>query len=125
MKELNTQNLWTFELGTPGGINISLWIIVGFQQRGRQDSRNFNDDTFYRPPVTSAQWFIGFEKYPGSAILWNYDDDDYSQGYDQNKEAFKALTKDNIVQPYISQYDFSLDHPIMVLILALNYIFST
>ena len=35
MKEVNTQNLWNFELGTQEGINIPVWIIIGFQQRNR------------------------------------------------------------------------------------------
>ena len=61
-------------------------------------------------PVTSAQCVIGTEKYPDSAILLNYDDDDYSQGYGQIKEAFKALTKDIILQPYISEDDFRSDN---------------
>ena len=39
-------------------------------------------------------------------ILLNYNDDDYNQGYGQIKEAFKALTKDDILQPYISDNDF-------------------
>ena len=39
-------------------------------------------------------------------MLLNYNDDDYSQGYGQIKEAFKALTKDNILQPYISEDGF-------------------
>ena len=60
------------------------------------------------PPVTSAQCIIGTEKYPESAILLNYDDDDddYNQGYGQIKAAFRALTKDDILQPYISDKDF-------------------
>ena len=62
MKEMNTQNFWTFELGTQEGVNVSIWNIVGFQQRDRQDSQNFNNDTFYKPPSTSAQCFIGTEK---------------------------------------------------------------
>ena len=106
MKEVNTQNLWTFELGTQEGINIPIWIFVAFQQSDRQNNQNLNNDTFYRPPVTSAQCIIGTEKYPDSAILLNYNDDDYSQGYGQIKEAFKALTKDDILQPYISEHDF-------------------
>ena len=61
-------------------------------------------------PVTSAQCIIGTEKYPDSAILLNYDDDDYSQGYGQIKEEFKALTKDNILQPYISEDGFRSDN---------------
>ena len=95
MKEFNTQKLWTFELETQEGINAPIWIIVGFQQREEQDSQNFNNDTFYRPSVTSTQCIIWTEKYPDSAISLNYDDDYYSQGYRQIKEAFRALTKDD------------------------------
>ena len=39
--------------------------------------------------------------------MLNYNDDDYSQGYSQIKEAFRALSKDNIPEPYISDNDFS------------------
>ena len=38
-------------------------------------------------------------------MMKNYDDDDYSRGYGQIKEAFRALTKDNILQQYISEDD--------------------
>ena len=62
MKEVNTQNHWNFELGTQEGINVPIWIIIGFQQRTRQNSQNENNDTFYRPLVTSAQCIIGTEK---------------------------------------------------------------
>ena len=106
MKEVNTQNLWNVELGTQEGINVPIWIIIGFQQHDRQNSQNENNDTFYRPSVTSAQCIIGTEKYPDSSILLNYNDDDYNQGYGQIKEAFRALTKDDILQPYISDMDF-------------------
>ena len=106
MKEVNTQNLWTFELGTQEGINVPIWIFVAFQQSDRQNDQNLNNDTFYRPPVISTQCIIGTEKYPDSGNLLNYNDDDYSQGYGQIKEAFKALTKDNLLQPYISEHDF-------------------
>ena len=99
MKEVNTQNFWTFELGTQEVINIPIRITVGFQQRDRQDSQNLNNDTFYRPPVTSAHCLLGTEKKPGSGILINYNDDDYSQGYGQIKESFRALTKDDIFKP--------------------------
>ena len=49
---------------------------------------------------------MGTEKYLDSAILISYNDDDYSQGYGLIKEAFKALTKDDILQPYISENNF-------------------
>ena len=106
MKEVKTQNLWTFELGTLEGINVPIWIFVAFQQNDRQNDQNLYNDTFYRPLVTSAQCIIGTEKYPDSGILLNYNDDTYSQGYGQVKEAFKALTKDNLLQQYISEHDF-------------------
>ena len=109
MKEVNTQNFWTFELGTQEGINVPIWVYLAFQQIDRQKNQNLNNDTFFRMPVSSAQCIIGTEKYPDSATLLNYDDDDYSQGYGGIKEAFKALTKDNILQLYISEDDFRSD----------------
>ena len=89
MEEVNTQNLWSFELGTHEGVNVPIWIIVGFQQRERQDSQNLANDTFYTPVVTSAHCKIGTENYPDSAILLNYSDDDYSQEYGLLNEALK------------------------------------
>ena len=57
--------------------------------------------------IPVAQCVIGAEKYPDAGILLNYDDDDdYAEGYSQNKEAFRALTEDNIFQPYLSDDDF-------------------
>ena len=106
MKEVNTQNLWTFELGTQEGINVPVWIFVAFQQNDRQNDQNLNNDTFYTPLVTSAQSIIGTERYPDSGILLNYNDDHYSQGYGRIKEAFKAVTKGNLLQPYLSDHDF-------------------
>ena len=107
MKEVIYKNLWTFELGTQEGINVPIWIFVVFQQNDRQHDQNLNNDTFVRLPVISAQVVIGTEWYPDSSILLNYDDDDYSQGYGQRKEAFKALTKDDILKPYITEDDFT------------------
>ena len=106
MKEVNTQNFWIFELGTQEGINVPIWIFVAFQQNDRQHDQNLNNDTFVRLPVIFSQVIIGTERYPDSAILLNYVDDNYSQGYGQIKEAFRALTKDDILKPYISQDDF-------------------
>ena len=77
-----------------------------FQQNDRQHDQNLNNDTFVRLPVISAQVIIGTERYPDSGILLNYEDDDYSQGYGQRKEAFRALMKDDILKPYITEDDF-------------------
>ena len=109
MKQVKTQNLWTFEIGVTD-INNPIRIYVVFQQSDREHDQNLNNDTFYRKPVTSCQGIIGTEKYPDGAILLNYDDNDYSQGYAQIKEAFRALTKDDKLQPYISEHDFRLSN---------------
>ena len=106
MKEVNTQNFWTFELGKQEGINIPTWVFVAFQQNDRQHDQSLNNDTFVSLPVISAQVVIGTERYHDTAILKNYNDDDYSQGYGQIKEAFKSLTKDDTLKPYISEDDF-------------------
>ena len=107
MKKVNNQNLWNFKLGSQTNMNVPIWIIIGFQQQDRQDSQNLNNDTFCRLPVVSTQCIIGTEKFPDAGIILNYDDgDDYAQGYHQIKKAFKALTKDDSVQPYISEKDF-------------------
>ena len=86
MKEVNTQNFWNFESGTQEGINIPTWVFVAFQQNDRQHDQKLNNDTFVRLPVISAQVVIGLERYPDSAILLNYDDDVFSQGYGQVKK---------------------------------------
>ena len=105
MEEGNTQSLWNFELGTQEGINVPIWIFVIFKESDREYDQNLNNDTFCRLPVTKAQCIIGTERYPDSAILLNFDDEYYSQGFGQIKEAFRALTKDDILQPYISEHD--------------------
>ena len=87
-------------------MNVPIWIFIGFQQQDRQGSQNLNNDAFCRLPGVSAQCVIGTEKYPDASILLSFDDNDYAQGYHQIKEAFRALTKDDILQPYISEDDF-------------------
>ena len=115
MKEVNTQNLWKFELGTQEGINVPTWNYVGFQQNDRQNDQNLNNDIICRLPFGSAQCIIGNEMYPDTGILLNFDSDVYSQGYHQIKEAFRAhqikeafraLTKNTKLQPYISENDY-------------------
>ena len=100
MKEVNNQSPWNFKIGSQERMNVPIWIIIGFHQRDRQDSQILNNDTFCRLSITTAQCIIGTKKYPDAGILLNYDDDDFSQGYSQIKDAFGSLTKDKIIQPY-------------------------
>ena len=68
IKEKNTQNLWTSDLGTQEGINVPIWIYLAFQQNDRQPDQNLDNDTFCRFPIVSAQCIIGKEKYPDTGI---------------------------------------------------------
>ena len=49
--------------------------FIGLQQMDRQDSQNLNNNTFYRPPVTSAHVVIGTERSLANSSSINYDDD--------------------------------------------------
>ena len=106
MEEVNTQKLCNFKLGTQEGIELPIWIFVSFQQIDRQDSQNLHNNSPHKPTVSSAHVVIGTERYLDNSLLLNYDDDGYSQGYRQIKEAFKALTKNDILQQYISEHNF-------------------
>ena len=64
------------------------------------------NDTFCRLPFVSAQCFIGTQKYYDAGILLSYDDDDYGESYAQIKAVLRALTKNDFLQPYISDDDF-------------------
>ena len=46
-------------------------------------------------------------KKPDAVILKIYDVDDSSQGYAQIEEVYRALTKDDILQPYKTDDDFT------------------
>ena len=106
MKEVNTQSFRLLNWEHMKVIIFQYGLLLVFNKKIRQDSQNLNNDTFYEPPVTDAQSGISTGKYPNSAILLNYNDDDYSQGYGQIEENFRALTKDYMLKPYISEHDF-------------------
>ena len=46
MEGVKTRDFWTFVLSTQEGTSFLIWIIVGFQQRARQNSQNLNNDTY-------------------------------------------------------------------------------
>ena len=124
LKEVNNQNLWNFELGSQESLNIPIWVFIGFQQTDGQDSQNLNNYAFCRLPVVSAQCIIGTEEYRDASILLIYDDDDYSQGYHQIKEAFRAPTKGNILYSHIYQIMISDLQTLGLMILEIVYMFS-
>ena len=61
-------------------------------------------------PERRAQCKVGIEKYPDAGIILNFDDGaEFSKSYGLIKDGFRAPTKNDILQPYISDHDFSVD----------------
>ena len=54
MKGVNTEKNWTFELGVGDGIDIPIYVIVGFMQRDQFNQQHQINDTFYRPSAVNA-----------------------------------------------------------------------
>ena len=79
---------------------------MGYQQRNRQSWQELKNDTFSRPQVSDTQCIIGTDKYTDSSLNLNYPVVDYSPGYQQIQEAFRCLTKDDILQLLSSYHAF-------------------
>ena len=108
MKDVTTEKNWTFELGVGDGVDIHIYVIVGFVQRDQFNQQYQNNDTFYRPSVVNAQCIIGSEKVPDAGINCNYSIDKYSQAYGEIVSCFRHLAKIITLQPYFTQkfYNF-------------------
>ena len=106
MKDVTTENNWIFELGVGNGIDIPIYVIVGFMQRDHFNQQHQSKDTFYRPSVVNSECIIGSGKYPDAGINCNYPIDKYSQAYGEIVSCFRHLAEDNILQPYITQKEF-------------------
>ena len=72
MKDVTTENSWTFGLRVGGGIDTPIYVIAGFMQRDQFNQQHQNNDTIYRPSVVNAQCIIGSEKIPDADLYCNY-----------------------------------------------------
>ena len=106
MKDLTTENNWTFELGVGNGIDIAICIIVGFMQRDQFNQQHRNNDTLYRQSVVNAQPILGSEKYTDAGNNCGYAIAKHSPAYGKVVSCFRHLAKDDILQPFITQKDF-------------------
>ena len=106
MKDVTTEDNWTFELGVGDGIDIIIYVIVEFVERDHFNQQHQKNETFYRPNVVNAQWIIGSEKYLDAGINCNYVMDEYLQTYGEIVSCFRHLARNYILQPYITCKDF-------------------
>ena len=81
MKYVTTENIWTLELAVGHGVDIPVYIVVGFTKRDQINQQHQNNDTFQRPSVVNAQCMIGSKKFPDAEISCTYASDKYSQEY--------------------------------------------
>ena len=112
MKDVTTENNWTFELGSGDCIDIPIYVLVGFMLRDQFYQQHQNIDTFYRPSVVNAQRIIGSEKFPDAGTNCNFAIDKYSQTYGEIVSCFRHIAKDNIFQAYITQKGFTTSNNI-------------
>ena len=106
MKDVTAENGWLFGLGVGDGINIPIYVIVGFMQRHQFNQQHRSEHNFSRPSVINAQRFIGIGKYPDAGINFNYAIGNFSQGYGEIDSCFKHFAKDIILQPFFTQEVF-------------------
>ena len=75
-KDENTNNTWTFELGSYGK-SPPTFVIVGFQDRNKIDSQTHDKEISDRLPISNAVCNMGSGKYPDDGIECFYDRDNY------------------------------------------------
>ena len=108
-KDVNTNNNWTFELGSSGESTPS-FIIVGFQARNKIDSQTHDNAIFDRLPVSDAVCKIGSEKYPDDGIECDYDRDKYDQAYSEIENFYLLKSETNLLNPFIDLHKFRTNY---------------
>ena len=108
-KDVNTNNNWTFELGSSGESTPN-FIIVGFQARNKSNSQTHDNAIFDRLPISSAVCKIGSEKYPDDEIECDYDRDKYDQAYYEIENFYSLKSETNILNPFIDLNKFRTNY---------------
>ena len=108
-KDVNTNNNWTFELGT-SGISTPTFVIVGFQARNKSDSQTHDNAIFDRLSVSNAVCIIGSEKYPDDGKECNYDSDKHDQAYSEIGNFYTLHSECNLLNPFIDLQIFGTNY---------------
>ena len=112
-KDVNTNSIWTFELGSAGGnaggssgIESPTFVIVGFQARNKIDSQVLDNAVFDRLPISNAVCKIGSEKYPDDGIECDYVRDKYDQAYSEIENFYHLHSETSLLNPFIDLNKF-------------------
>ena len=106
MKDVTTENNWTFELAVGDGIDIHFFSAAGLIQRDQFSPQHQKNDTFWRPSVVISQCIIEGEKNPDAGNNCNYAFDKYSQAYGEIVSCFRHLARNTFLQRYMTLKDF-------------------
>ena len=72
MNDLTTEINRTCDFLVRNGIDVPIYVKVGFIQRDQFNQQIRNIDSFYRSSVVNAQCNIGSEQSPDAGIVCNY-----------------------------------------------------
>ena len=103
VKDITSENNWSFELGVGDSVDMPIYVIVGFMQRDQFNQQHQNNDTIYRPSVVKAQCIVGSEKFPDTGRNCNFAIEKFLQEKGEIVSCFRHLAEDNILQPYFTQ----------------------
>ena len=106
-KQVNTNSSWNFELGVEAGMQLPIYVIVGFQSADRLGpAQTQNNGVFDQLPIIEAYCKIGSVKYPDESINLDYLRNDYDDGYNEVLKFFREYVGEQTVTPYITFQDF-------------------
>ena len=105
-KPVNSNNNWRMEIGSLSGIDIPIYVIVGFQSQARTgpDQRQ-NNAVFDRLDVIEASCDIGSVRYPEHEYQVDFTRNKYNEPYNEIRRFYKDYIKGE-GSPYISFKDF-------------------
>ena len=109
-KDVNTNNIWTFELGNSNNESCPIFVTVGFQARNKIDSQTHDNATFDRLPISSGVCKIGSEKNPDDGIECDYDRDKYDQAYSESENLYQVKSETKLLNPFIDLHKFRTNY---------------
>ena len=107
-KPVNSNNNWSFEIGTESGTNIPIYVIVGFQTAARAGpDQTQNNAIFDRPDIIEASCNVGTVRYPDHEFQVDFNRNKYNEPFNEIIRFYKDYIKGEGA-PYITFKDFKM-----------------
>ena len=105
-KPVNSNNNWSFEIGTESKSDIPIYVIVGFQTADRSGpDQTQNNAIFDRLDIIEASCNIGSVRYPEHEYQVDFNRNKYNEPYNEIHRFYKDYIKGE-GSPYITYKDF-------------------